>query len=86
MLYWTDVNRYQAAKGGIFCSVQARLNKPIEKETKVLAGLQKLLSVKGNMKGRMSCLCAVLGITFLWTNCCQEKERRVVERKEMEEV
>jgi len=36
------------------------------KETNVLAGLHKLLTVKGNMRGRIPYLCTILGFTFIW--------------------
>jgi len=49
-----------------FCSVRDRLNQPRVKDTIVMASLQKLLSVKGNKRGRMPCLCVSLGIKFPW--------------------
>jgi len=55
-----------------FCCVRGQLNQPRVKETNVLGRLQKLLSVKGNMRGRIPCLCVVLGITFLWCHVHKE--------------
>ena len=61
MLYWTDINRYQAAKAEVFCSVQTESAYRVRDLCTGI--LHKLLTVKGNIRRS---LCTVLGLTFLW--------------------